>query len=176
MFFATLKDLQPIIEFIETTYSIKYYKMGMFDNDVNNQILSILKIENVGKPSVGDWNKDIRFLMIPKDASLTVRSIPQKAGGIKYATDSLANQTSLCIQIGGVFKEGIIIPGTLGTTYSSTFSDEIFKTFSSKIKKEFKKIDEFYVGSEAEGKLSEGWRLVTNEKLSQEFDLKLKTK
>jgi hypothetical protein len=47
----------------------------------------------------------------------------------------------------------------------------LYKLFSNKIKKKFKKIGTFYVGKIAEEKLKEGWRLVTNEKSPREYDL-----
>lgn len=173
MFFTTEKDIEPIMLSIESIYSVEYYEMGLFDDKKDAGFSSIMDIPEFGKPKIGDWNKDLRLLVLPKEQSLQIRQVPQQKGGIKYAIDALINQSSICIQVGGIFKEGILIAGTCGTVYSNDFSDNFFKLISSKIKKNFKKIDGFYVGLDAESKLREGWRLVTNEKLSEGFDLKI---
>lgn len=174
LFFATIKDIEPIIRAIETIYEIKYYEMGLFDNKNDVFFNSVSDISNFGTPKYSDWNRDLRLMAIPRKVNIIVREVPQKKGGIKYAIDPLANQTSICFQFGGIYKEKILLGGSCGTIFLNDFSLNVFKDFSSKIKKAFKKIEGFYVGPYAEEKLKQGWRLVTNEKLSENFDLKLK--
>ncbi|HET9056085.1 MAG TPA: hypothetical protein VFN30_04480 [Chitinophagaceae bacterium] len=171
LFFATAADIEPIVKSIETSFSIRYYEMGLFDTNSTGSYNSVFEIPNFGFPKVGDWNRDLRLMAIPKEMSLVIRDIPQKIGGIKYAIDSLENQTSICFQFGGIYQNGILLGGTCGTSFLNDFSSQVFKDFSSRVKKFFKKIGTFYVGEEAEKKLKEGWRLVTNEKSPREYDL-----
>lgn len=173
LFFATKADIEPIVKSIETTFSIKYYEMGMFDIKTDIFLNSIFEIPTFGSPKVGDWNKDLRFMAMPKDISMIIREVPQRSGGIKYAIDPLENHTSICFQFGGMFKDGILLAGNCFTTNPNSFALEIFKDFSTKVKKNFTKIGAFYVGKEAEEKLKIGWRLVTNEKSPKEYDLAL---
>lgn len=112
-------------------------------------------------------------MMMPRNTLLKVREVSQRSGGIKYAIDPLENHTSICFQFGGVYREGVLLSGNCFTTNPNTFSLEIFKIFSSDIKKNFNKIGTFYVGKKAEEKLKLGWRLVTNEKSPKEYDLAL---
>lgn len=152
---------------------MKYYEMGLFDTKNNVAYSSISEISNFGYPKVGDWNRDLRLMAIPYEMSLVTREVPQKVGGIKYAIDPLENQTSICFQYGGVYKDGILLAGSCGTSFLNDFSLQVFKEFSSKVKRNFKRIGDFYVGKEAEEKLKMGWRLVTNEKSPREYDLAL---
>ena len=85
----------------------------------------------------------------------------------------MSNPQSIEIKIGGIYKENVIVAGRVATISEDSDSIELFKLLSTKLKKEFKKIGAFYVGKSAEQKLKEGWRLVTNEKLSKEYDLAL---
>jgi hypothetical protein len=86
----------------------------------------------------------------------------------------MENLQSLTFKMGGIYteKKDILVAGRIATIWENDFSDKVFKMFSSKIKKYFKKIDSFYVGKEANDMLLSGWRLVTNEKLASGFDLK----
>jgi hypothetical protein len=171
LFFATAQDIEPIIKAIEIKNSLKYYEMGLFDNKSSEVYNSVFDIPNFGKTKVGDWNKDLDLMAIPKDKALNIREVPQKVGGIKYAVDPLENQISICLQFGGIYKDGIIVAGKCGTAFLNDFSLEIFKLFSAILKKTFKKIGQFYVGQYAEEKMNQGWRLVTNEKMPKEYDL-----
>lgn len=94
-------------------------------------------------------------------------------GGIKYAVDQGCNPKSIEIKLGGVFieKENVIVAGRLATISDEADSLELYKFLSTKIKRDFKRIGAFYVGKKAQERLNEGWRLVTNERLSREFDL-----
>lgn len=173
LFFATATDIEAIIKSIEASYAIKYYEMGLFDLKNDKEYNSISEIPNFGCPKVGDWNKDLRLMAIPKKMLLNIRDVPQKIGGIKYAIDPLENHTSLCFQFGGTYKDGVLLGGNCFTTNPNDFALQVFKDFSSQVRKKFKKIGAFYVGKEAEEKLKLGWRLVTNEKSPKEYDLEI---
>lgn len=173
LFFATAIDIQPIMESLESLYQVKYYEMGLFDIKPNSYYDSISEIPNFCIPEYSDWNRDLRVMMLPKSSLLRIREVPQRSGGLKYAIDPLENQVSICFQFGGTYQEGILLGGSCGTSFLNDFSIKIFKEFSLRLKKEFRKIGNFYVGKDAEEKLKSGWRLVTNEKISKDFDLKL---
>ena len=172
MFFTTFLDIKPILEKFESAADIQYFQAGLFDNQNLKHFNSMIEKSDLGFVQKGDWNYIDRFLIIRKNDLLNIRSIPQKKGGIKYAIDSLANPKSATIKIGGIYKDNILIPGSMGIVSENDFSQYLYKEFSSLIKKECKKIEEFYVGKESEDKLKKGWRLVTNELLSEGFDLK----
>jgi len=174
LFFATSIDLIEIIKSIESSLDISFYEMGLFNEPSITCYKTVSEIPNFGVSLEGDWNKDRRFLVMPSTLPLNIREIPQRKGGIKHAVDALENQISICFQFGGNFQDNAIICGSCDSTFPSDFSEQIFSFFSLKIRKAFKKIEGFYVGNDAEQKLQLGWRLVTNVKLSKDFDLKIK--
>lgn len=173
LFFATATDIEPIFKSVETSFTINYIEMGLFDSKNIKSYNTISDITNFGFPKVGDWNKDLRLMAIPKAMPVNIREVPQKTGGIKYAVDTLENQNSVFCQFGGIYQDGILIGGSCGTTFFNDFSLQLFKDLSGKIKKNFNKIGTFYVGKEAEEKLKKGWRLATNEKSPREYDLSI---
>ena len=170
-----LEDIEEILKNIESMADVKYYKTGLFSSYDFPVFDSILNVPNVGIVFTGDWNRIDNFLILKKHTQLNVRNVPQRTGDVKFAVDQLINTNSIEIKLGGIYseKENIIVAGRVSTVSDDKDSEELFKLYTKKIKKEFKKIGPFYVGKKAENKLNSGWRLVTNEKLSKEHDLKL---
>lgn len=171
LFFCTRNDITPLIKEIELSFSIEYVKMGLFDDNSISMYDSAIEIPNLGIVDCGDWNGDLRLMILPKGANVRIRSVAQKKGGIKYAIDPLENQESICIQFGGIYKSDIIIAGKCGTTFFSDFALIVFKKISTLLKKHFVRIGNFYVGQDALDKLKIGWRLTTDEQSPREYDL-----
>ncbi|WP_103072483.1 hypothetical protein [Aquimarina sediminis] len=173
MFHILKEDISDIIQEVETEFDVKYFRRGLFDNKDIITHKSLLEDSSIGFARSGDWNDLDAYLVIPNDTKLNVRDIPQRKGGTKYAVDQLENPKSVEIKLGGIYKNGdqVNIAGRIGTVSDDPFSKQVYKSFVSKIKKKFKRIGSFYIGPKAEEKLREGWRLVTNEKMSKDFDL-----
>lgn len=173
MFFALFEDLEPLVKDIENRLDIQYFKSGMHESENIIQYNSIYEIPNAGFTSSGDWNKIDSYLVVKKNTLLNIREIQQKTGAIKFAVDQMINPNSIEIKLGGIYteKENVIVAGRVATISNDDDSDELYKVFTKLFKKEFKKNGFFYVGKFAQEGLQKGWRLVTNEKLSKEFDL-----
>jgi hypothetical protein len=173
LFFSILDDSKPIFESVETSVSLHYFKMGLLDFvDIPNY-RSIFDVPNLGFVMSGDWNRVDNYLVMLKETQLSIREVAQRAGGVKFAVDQMQNSKSIELKPGGIYKdkENVIVAGRIATISEDEISNYIFKIFSSRIMKEFKKVGAFYVGQKAEEKLNLGWRLVTNEKSPKEFDL-----
>lgn len=176
MFFATLEDIKPLFQEIEDSIKIFYYSAGLYNCSKISTFRTIFETSNLAFVSSGDWNKIERYLILKEDENLNIREVIQRDGSMKFAVDQMNNLKSLEFKIGGIFsdKEKVIVAGRVSTISDDIDSNELFKLFSSRIKRNFKKNDTFYVGSTAETKLKEGWRLVTNEKSPIDYDLKIK--
>jgi hypothetical protein len=174
MVFATIEDIKSIITPIESSLTIQYHLAGLLDNNKIPFYTSLLNTPNLGYAPSGDWNKVDSYLILPKDETLNVRSVPQRAGGIKFAVDQMINPKSIEIKTGGIWenKEHVLVAGQVGTISDDPTSTEIFKSFSTTIREQFSKIHEFFVGEHAEAKLDKGWRLVTMAESPIEYDLK----
>lgn len=175
MFFAVLEDIEQIVRDIESSIDIRYYKTGLFETRNIPNYNSIFEVPSVGVTSSGDWNRIDSYIILKRTIPLNIRDVPQRTGGVKYAVDQMTNPKSIELKLGGIYleKENVIVAGRVATVSEDSDSNELYKLFSNKIKKKFKKIGTFYVGKIAEEKLQEGWRLVTNEKSPKEYDLAL---
>lgn len=173
LFFADLTDMQPVFKDIEAHHEVLYYQAGLHDSPKILKYTSMLNNEGLGKASNGDWNHLISFLVIPRNTELIIEKVPQRKGGLKFAVDQMLNKKSVYVRTGGVYTNGILVGSQISTISEEAFSLEFYKDFISLIKKNFKKIGTSYVGKSALEKLNTGWRLVTNDKSPQEYDLKI---
>jgi hypothetical protein len=173
MFFATFQDFAQILLNIELNIDLKYYKTGLVSCIDIPTYNSIFNTPNLAITHSGDWNNIDEYLVMKNLTNLKVEDVPQRKGGTKYDVNQIYNPDSIEIKLGGIFqhKENVIVAGRVSTISISDVSNELYKIFSSKIKSNFKKIGAFYVGKNAEEKMQQGWRLVTNEKMPKEFDL-----
>ncbi len=173
MFFATKEDVENSIRDIESLIDIQYYKTGLLENKNIPTYKSLFDVPNIGLSFSGDWNRTDNYLITKKTILLIVREIPQKTGETKFTVDQMNNPKSIEIKLGGIYKEkeNVLVAGRISTISEYSDSNELYKLFTTKLKKKFKKIGPFYVGKKAEEKLKMGWRLVTNEKSPKEYDL-----
>lgn len=174
MFFAVLEDIEPIINKIETDFEIRYYQAGLLDAENVPEYNSALETPGIGVSS-GDWMSDPSYLILLRTETLRVREVPQKKGEIKYAVDQQENKDSVRIKFGGIYRNEpeVLVAGVMDSISNGNFAKELLAGFKKNMKKEFKLIDMFYVGKEAEKNLAKGWRLVLDQGRSKEFDLKL---
>lgn len=175
-FFTVLEDLIQIFKEIEDLVDIRYHLAGLQNCSEISVFSTILETSNLGIATSGDWNKIDRYLILQENESLNIREVIQKDGSVRFAVDQMNNLKSIELKIGGIFsdKEKVIVAGRISNISDDVDSNKIFELFSSTIKKNFRRIDSFYVGPIAEVKLKEGWRLVTNEKSPIDYDLKIK--
>lgn len=174
MFFLVLADIEDILQEIESSANIQYYETGLFNSKNTPVYDSIFHTSNIGIAVSGDWNRIDSYLILQKNSLVNIREIPQRTGDTKFAVDQMNNPNSIELKLGGVFndKENVIVAGRVSTISETNVSNELYKLFSKKIKKSFRKIGAFYVGKLAEEKLKNGWRLVTSENSPKDYDLK----
>jgi hypothetical protein len=172
-FFAELEDIAPIIRDLEQEFDIKYALGGYNDEPGVKYYKSLLDVAGLGFVTRSSWMDTEYYLIIPDKSIIKVREISLYAGGYNYAIDQEENPVSAAVNVGGIYKEGVIVASKLGTSSTRPFSLEVFNFLSKKIKKKFRRIEEFYVGKKAEEKLDAGWRLVANyDEESTVYDLR----
>ncbi|CAN5771384.1 hypothetical protein BH24ACI3_BH24ACI3_11780 [soil metagenome] len=173
-FFAIENDLDSVLETIEKEFDLKYVKSGSFEKREATIYSSFAEIPNLGFTEAGDWvGSDHRFLVMPKNASVTLEAVSQESGGVLFFVDPEGNPDSIELTVNGIYtrKEGVIVAGRIATVSVSAFASSLYKSLSLKIKKRFERIGGYYVGQNAVERLKAGWRLVQIEKSPREYDL-----
>lgn len=172
-YFADEEDLTPLLQELEAVEAVRYYQTGLFDSPGPIYYRSLFEAGKIGVVLHGDWNHTKSYLVLPGEVDVIVTPVPQRKGGIKYAIDQEKNLSSIIVKPSGVFQQGILVAGKIGTIYDNEVALRLFKSFSSPVKKCFHRIGDFYVGDSARAKLAAGWRLVTMDQSPKEYDLKL---
>lgn len=130
--FSDIEDLKSILQDFETNNNVQYYATGLFDYSEILKYSSIFDVSNLRVANVGDWNLCLNLLVIGKDDSVKFREVPQRKGGIKYAIDQMINPRSIVLKTGGVFKEGVLVAGAIGTISDDIYSNTLFNNLSKK--------------------------------------------
>ncbi len=172
-FFADEDDLKQILKVVENFGKMRYTEAGVFSNAETITYESCTDIQLLGKVSRGDWNHNKSYIIHYQEELINVRTILLKSGGVSYAVDQAINPNTIYFRPSGVFNDKILVGGTLSTISSHPTSLQLFDLFSKKIKKAFNRVGAFYLGENAQQKLNNGWRLVTNDKSPKEYDLKV---
>ena len=156
---------------IEATGEFKYTVTGLFDSPHLESLLTLLDREDLGLVASGDNIHATARMISDKRLVIKVREVPQRRGRMKYAVDQKANPDTIVFRAGGIFKEGCLIAGQVGTASTSKASLELFKLFSKEIRRQFTKIRSYHVGKQAAEWLDKGWRLTANSKSPVLYDL-----
>ncbi len=175
--FATRSDFMIGLERIESQKDLHYVIAGLYNKDeiTKLEILdSLLNVHELGYNTSGQYVSGTQYLVVEKKYKIKTEKIKQRKGGYLYAVDPLKNPHSIIFKPNGIYKDGYLIRGSIGTVSESKKSIELYKFFSKEIVKGFKKIKGWYVGSEAMKLAESGVRLIImHAQQSPEYDLSI---
>lgn len=171
--FATKADLEALLRAIESNRELQFVKTGLFDSPVIHCLPTLLMDPDLGVAVTGDNNHEVDYLVADRNASIEIRAVSQHDGSIKHNVgDQRHSPKTILFRPGGVFNGNCLIAGRAATISDDLVSLAIFKLFTKEIKRQFTKIQSFWVGHEAEALLDHGWRLTTSVKSPPLYDLK----
>ena len=170
-FFATQEDITNVLRAVEAAHPLQYVEAGLFDESERPVFQGFASIPELGRAQVGDSNLEPIFLVQLKGARTTVRTVPQRRGGNKYAVDQLANAGSVVIRPGGKYDDATLISGMVGTVHHDKTAEMLIQAFSDTLERDFTKLKSYFVGPEAEKMRSMGMRLTKSLNGPKEFDL-----
>jgi hypothetical protein len=131
----------------------------------------LLEREDLGYVKSGDNIHAPARLVSEERLSINAKKVSQRRGGIKYAVNQGANPDTIVFRGGGIFEEGCLIAGQVGTANITKTSLNLYKLFSKEIGRQFVKIKSYHVGKQAGEWLDKGWRLTANSKSPVLYDL-----
>ncbi len=162
--FGTKKDLENIFNEFQENNIVNYYRCGKSDS--NNKITDITKTDNFGFSLSGSHIGN-QYLVIKGDEIVQLDNY-------KHINQKL-NETSIVIDLGGLYAENIILPTTLSTIwYDNESSKKIYNNLRSIIKRYSVNIVNGYMILKNAYDKKEQLRFVTISVQSpKEYDLKL---
>ena len=172
-FFATKRDLLPVLAEAESKEPLKYVRMGRFLSRVVEGYSCGADIPNLGIATSASAVGCDRFLICEPDLAINVHRVDQSDGVRSYHIDQLYNQDTITFLTGGLWKSDILLYSRFATVYASTSktAKRLMHRFDYLVRKHFKKVGAYYVGSEAYNLLEAGKRLTIAEQSPRDFDL-----
>lgn len=170
--FCTRDDILAVLTAVEAGNKLQYIQSGLFEKEGMDIFSCFAEIEDFGTSTYGEPSKDPSYLVFRSDSKPTTRSVPQKAGGVMYAIDQLANPDSVALRPGGMYERRCVIAGQLGTASESAESVALYNVLAKRIRSEFGKIRSYWVGPEATVLFKKGFRLTTAANAPASLDLR----
>src|SRR3989442_12175908 len=114
LFFATRDDLVPGLLSAEHIRPVKYVLSGFMEGPEVEVLASGLAIPHLGVNRRGRPTVEQRYLVVDAARSVQVRAVPQRRGGALFAPAGGANPAGIFFWAGGLFLEGVPLPGPAG--------------------------------------------------------------
>lgn len=171
LFFAVQADLRPVLQAVEAKIVVHFVECGMFDSDVIDRRTNMSAFPELGIAKHGNANLEDMFLVLPGTASVVVRPVPQRRGGLKYAIDQIENPGTVVLRPGGAWGDSAVIQGMVGSVHGDPIAKQLMAFFSKEIKTRFTNIKGVWVGDVALQLLDSGMRLSAGVSSPREYDL-----
>ena len=170
-FFALPSDLLSVFDRAEAKGPFSYTLTGLFEKPQLQVYSSGANLPSLHLPAASQSHVCATYLVTPAALRVTVRSVPQRAGGVRYAVDQLMNADSTTFTHGGLHSPEVLISGQVATVSDTQIAKKIQSAFSNAIAKLFSRVNAVYVGPGAFELLQRGCRLTFNARAPREYDL-----
>jgi hypothetical protein len=171
LFFALKDDLLPVFSVIENERSLVYTKTGLFKVRDLVQLRNGSAIPNLGSADADSSIACETYLIVEQSNVVETRSIRQLDGTVRYGVDQLVNHDTVTLTTGGEWLDGTILSGRIATASDTVKSQELIKAFNSAIRKNFRKVNSYWIGPSAYARLQAGSRLTDAVGSPSEYDL-----
>jgi len=172
MFFATAKDLAPVLSLLEAREKLQYTSMRQVESNRPRTYLSYADIPDFGQANDPAGVMNPAYLVARQGTVVRVKSIPQKAGGMNFAIDQRLNEDTVILRPGGMCGHDVLLPGAIATVSESAASLNLYDFMVEPYLARFTKVQEFFLGPQALGFWQSGIRLTTSATSPAEFDLR----
>jgi hypothetical protein len=173
LFYATKQDLAPVLSSLEAQNSLEYTLTGMFDKNRLQTYFSYTDIPNFGQASHPNAIASPTYLVSLRGTALRILEVPQEAGGVCFDISQMLNADTIIFSPGGWYGNDVILYGSIGTVSNSVTSKNLYNLFAKAFREYFRKVQEFYAGTEALNFARRGVRLTIGAASPAEFDLKI---
>lgn len=157
-FFAARNDLLQVLELVEQRTPLAYYPCGIVADDVEG-IGRACEIPGLGQAREGSWLDQDRYLILPSSEPLQLRRVQHTDGSESFRSDQVLNPNSVILQTGGVFEDKFVLIGEFGTMSVKRTGFDLLESIRRKVRSEYIRVADAYVGPEAEKLARDGARL-----------------
>jgi hypothetical protein len=172
MFFATARDLAPVLLQLETQKKLQYTPTRHVTTNKAQIYFSYADIPDFGRTYDPTAVFNENYLVAPQGTTMQVRSIPLRTGGTNFSIDQSVNRDTVALRPGGMYGHDALLYGSIGTVSETEASLNLYDFMVEPYLARFAPVNEFFLGSEAFDLWKSGVRLTTAANSPAEFDLK----
>ena len=172
MFYATARDLAPVLSFLESHKRLQYTPMRHVVSNKAQIYCSYADIPDFGRTNNPTAVNNPTYLVAPRGTAVRVESIPLRTGGINFAIGQRLNNDTVTIRPGGVYGHDVLLYGSIGTISKSKASLNLYDFIVEPYLTSFVQVHEFFLGPEAFDLWRSGIRLTSSATSPAKFDLK----
>ena len=172
LFFAADRDLIPVLQAVESRGPLKYVLVGYFDTEDLQTFPQGAELPNLGKATSESAVNNESFLVSHPELPIGMRRVHGLGNIDRFSVDQLANPDSVILTPGGMWNQDVLLYGRVATVSQTEVAQDLMRRFASAIRKQFIKINAFYVGPKARELFDAGKRLTIAAQSPRDFDLK----
>jgi hypothetical protein len=172
MFYATVRDLTPVLSLLETQKELQYTPMRHVVSNKAQSYFSYADIPDFGRTNNPTAVNNPTYLMALRGTVVQVESIPLRTGGINFAIGQRLNKDTVTLRPGGAYGHDVLLYGSIGTVSESEASLNLYDFMVEPYLARFVQVYDFFLGPEAFDLWKSGARLTSSANSPAKFDLK----
>lgn len=137
LFYATKQDLVRGLMLFESQASVRYYLEHLQESKTFTQFNSLLDYPELGFEKKFSTVHANRFLVIPRELSLDIETVPQRNGTTRYNIHQGNNPASAYFTPGGLYQERFLIAGDISNCSSHPAAKKLFQTLCRSVLRGF---------------------------------------
>ena len=170
--YVAREDLAELLKHVEDDRPIQYVQTGLFESKTPIVFRSAESIDGLGIATVGAQVSEPSYMVLDSDRRVHVQRVPQRRGGVLYAIDQKRNPHTVVLNCGGEYRDEALISSEISTIWDDEVSDSLFNVFKKYIRREFQRVQSYYLGPGAVHALDSGVRLTYNVRAPEFYDLR----
>jgi hypothetical protein len=149
MFYATARDLAPVLSLLEARKKLQYTPIRHVVTDKAQIYFSYADIPDFGRTNNPTAIHNPAYLVAPRGTVVQVESIPQRTGGINFAIGQRLNKDTVTLRPGGMCGNDVLLYGAIATVSESDASLKLYDFMVEPYLARFAQVREFFLGPEA---------------------------
>jgi hypothetical protein len=172
MFFATAKDLAPVLSILEARKKLQYTPMRDVVSDRAKIYLSYADLLDFGQADHPTAVMNPDYLVALQGTAVQVETIYPRTGGVNFSIGQDLNKDTVTLSPGGMYGQDALLYGSIATISESEASFNLYDFMVEPYLARFTQVNEFFLGPEAFDLWKSGVRLTTLATSPTKFDLK----
>jgi hypothetical protein len=132
-FFALPDDLLGVFERVEARRPVSFVLTGMFETSEFAVFHSGAELPTLRSPASRQSIECPTYSVMPASASVNVRPVRQRKGGVRYAIDQLENPDTVTFTHGGLHTSNVLISGRVATVSTTPMGRQLQAAFSNAV-------------------------------------------